>query len=192
MVARTVKPRHDADLDAFFAGVDEVRAYLERHRQDPESRRARLSQLASELLKPRQAGALVSWLTCELASALGARFAAIWVRRSELARFECWHAVGKPSPQHDPEAVARSALASLDAAAREADAREADASATHHDERGLMVPVLGSATLLAGVWLELDSPLDAATLRLLEALAATAGMALEKALSAAVIHPGRG
>ena len=46
------------DLEGFFAGVDEARAYLDRELQDPSRRRSRLRTIALELLDVRGARAL--------------------------------------------------------------------------------------------------------------------------------------
>ena len=76
-MSSTVKTHAQPDVDSFFAGVDEVRTYLDRQRQDPRQRRARLSRIAAELLKPRSARALSEWLVNELSAALGASAAAL-------------------------------------------------------------------------------------------------------------------
>ncbi|MBI3180486.1 MAG: hypothetical protein HYZ27_12545, partial [Deltaproteobacteria bacterium] len=72
----------------FFAGVDEMRAHVDRHSRDPERRRARLARIAEEMPRHRQQP-LSAWLVAELRQAMAARACTLlrrdggWSRWSE-------------------------------------------------------------------------------------------------------------
>lgn len=167
-MGRTVKPKDEVDLDVFFAGVREVRSYLERHNQDPTHRRQRLGALVTELIKAREPRELASWLLRELAGAVGASGAALYVCNMPVPGWKVW--------QHTGNLDAASFLPTIgDLAPRGEDIVEVTG--------GLVVPCLGVERLVAAIVLLLTTPLDAAAQNLLQALAATAGVALEQSLT---------
>ncbi len=184
MVARSVKQRGEVDtsrrqeahLDAFFAGVDEVRAFLDRSIQDPERRRARLSNIAALLLKPREARVLVEWLAGQLAAALGARAVAVFVCPATQISPACWCSVGSPHgrPQEVAELLAQRSVG-VQLLVR---------------PPGMLLPLAGGERIVGAVWFEVDEPLDRGSQALLQALGGAAGMALEQALALEAISGG--
>ena len=93
-MAGSVKAHEGLQIEDFFRGVDELRAHLDRHLQDPTRRRSRLGAVALELLKPRDARELCRWLVSEVADAIGASAAVVFVREGGGGSFVAWHAVG--------------------------------------------------------------------------------------------------
>jgi hypothetical protein len=137
-------------VEAFFAGVAEMRAYLDRNIQDPRRRQQRLARLAEALLKPRGARALGDWLVRQLRDAVGAESVGLWVGDG------LWSVAGcTPAPEVPAHAV----------------------TFTLSGARGPM----------GAVRLEGAPALDAASLRLVEALCDTAAMAIEHALGVEAI-----
>jgi GAF domain-containing protein len=159
-VSGTVKAPVARELADFFEGVAEMRAHLDRRLQDPERRRRRLAAIARELLRPREGRELCRWLVTELAAAVGASSAAVWVREHGDA-LTLWHALGAPPPDptsHPGESTAPTA------------------------PDGLMLPLAGADGPVGALWLQARTPLDPDTAALVAALAETAGVALEQAL----------
>ena len=169
-MTRTVKPHSTPAVDDFFAGVDEMRALLDRELQDPERRRGRLAAIAGELLKPRAKGELCRWLVSELAVAIGANVASILVREHGAFPLVSGHTVGVP-----PEG---SVIPTLDEVVRLA-ANEAELFAS---SGAVVVPLKGIDGIVGALWLVIRTPLDAGSAELLRAIADTAGVALEQAI----------
>jgi GAF domain-containing protein len=167
-VPRSVKPRSDVDFDSFFAGVAELRAYLDRHLQDPERRRARLGRIAAELLKPRAGVALEDWLVQQLADSMGSA-AALLARPSADGSWRAGATVGTPQPSRYEKALAP--LAKQPSAA---------SPLPFEAEGGLVVPLSGVERLLGAVWLEDALHIDATSAALLQAIAETAAVLLEQ------------
>ncbi len=71
-MSKSVKEQLSPHFAAFFAGVDEARALLDRRSQDLAHRHQRLGDVTLGLLRPRPARELGRWLLRELAEALGA------------------------------------------------------------------------------------------------------------------------
>ncbi len=168
MVAGSVKAPDAIELDAFFEGVADMRALLDRSLQDPERRRARLAAIASGLSKPRDPRELGRWLVTELAAAVGAAAAALVVRE-RAARFVPWHTVGTPR-----EGWLEVALAEVTAAGR------ATPIASRPGE--VVVPLTGLDGAIGALWLAVRTPLDPTATELLAAIAGTAGVRLEQGL----------
>ncbi len=221
-------------VEAFFADVDQARAYLDRHLQDPTRRRARLVRACAQLPALRSAHALGDWLISGMSRALGASAAILWLSHDALAQaFEL--RAQSLSPAHVAQILDH--LRVLDTQQRspmrrragESELREdahaglralpgfwpwmtlADASlvpmptqladlreSVMTDAHGLLVPLRGTSGMVAALWLVGAPTLDAATAAIVEAVAATAGVALEHGLQMAhlaheqaTVQPGR-
>lgn len=162
----TVKALIVRELAEFFDGVAEMRAHLDRRLQDPERRRRRLAAIARELLRPREGRELCRWLVTELAGAVGASSAAVWVREQGGA-LTLLHAIGAPPPEPAPRA---------------------GESATPTRVDGLMLPLAGTDGPVGMLYLHARTPLDADTASLVAALAETAGVALEQTMLLAAMR----
>lgn len=158
----SLRPAKDLiDSESFFDGVDEMRAYLDRHLQDPERRRARLAVIAQELLKPRSPQELARWLVHQVAGALGATSVTLLVQTHE----DAWRALeGQRYPPDDK-------LAHLSTTAQPAISVE-----------GALLPLVGVEGVVGALWIELASPLDATAQSLMMAIADTVGVAVEQGM----------
>jgi len=151
-------------LSTFFAGVEELRRYVDRNLQDPRRRRSRLAQIAQDLVKNRRVRTLAAYLAEQLRFALGARASAMWVNDGVWA---CWYRAGAGTnlaPANDMTTAVP--LFWMD------------------DPTGAWLPLAGTTHVVAALWLEdLQRP-DGSTTELLAALASTAGMLIEQGLAA--------
>ncbi|MBN1962959.1 MAG: hypothetical protein JW841_18660 [Deltaproteobacteria bacterium] len=164
---KTVEGNEVSLIDDFFAGVAKLRTYLDHQLQDPLHRRSRLGNVAFGLLKPRDARDLSCWLIRELADAIGASAAAIFVRGVSSVSFEPWHVVGVP-PGGGP-------LPSYEDITRHSD----NASKSTLVDT-LWVPLKGIEGNIGALWFVLRVSLDDKSKQLLSAIADTAAVALEQ------------
>jgi hypothetical protein len=169
-VSRSAKPPSQGheELDSFFSGLDEMRARLERHNQDPAHRHERLGRLATDLLKPREPRLLARWLTQALGEALGATGAALQVRGGAEGIWTTLH---------------RSGAIDLESFAPALRALPDDAAAARPLPEGVLVPLLGIERVVGVLLLCLGRELDDGSVQLVTAMAATAGVALEQGLT---------
>lgn len=144
-----------------------MRAYLDRHIQDPERRRARLGHIARELLRPRTAGELGEWLTKQLREAVGATACTILLRRADWAP---WKVAGKPGRLPDTSDL--EALTS---------GSPGDSGSARAGE-DLLLAIPGVDSLIGALWVEAGRDLDRLSGALVKAIADTAGVFLEQAL----------
>ncbi len=144
-----------------------MRAYLDRHIQDPERRRTRLGHIARELLRPRSASELGCWLTSQLCEAVGATACTIFLRRGGWVP---WKVAGHAGPSPDPR--------ELDALATRAPADVMAATAGEN----LLLGIRGVEGLIGALWVESGRDLDTVSGALVRAIAETAGVILEQAL----------
>ena len=149
-----------AVVDAFFEGVDEMRAHLDRRIQDPEHRRARLARLAGDLLRHAKPDDFPSWLLHASREALGADGAALYLRAGELG------------PTHELQD------GHVDAFAPPLEARHEP----HAGPRSLWLPLSGADGPIGGLWLTGLEPLDPGSLELLDAVIGSAAALLEHQL----------
>lgn len=168
-----------------------MRAYLDHCRNDgdPERLKARLGTIAGDLLKPRGGQALATWLTSQLAQAVGASAATLVVRETDTRvpggivcgddaegdAFMSWCVIG----------TVRSCDFLRELTALLVSFGFAGPSAVPHPIHladGLLLPLAGVEGLVGGLWLEHCQPLDATTTALLSALADAAGAALERTI----------
>lgn len=147
-------------MEVFFEGVREMRAYLDRDIQDPERRRARLSKVAQELLKPRATRELVRWLAQQITSAVGATAVSVLVRNTRGV----WSSL---EGVHVPPESALAQVSSAD---------------PHRLDDGVLVPLLGVEGVVGALWVEATYELDASSLSLLQAIAGAAGVAIEQGM----------
>ncbi len=165
------EPQSEIAVDEFFDGVNEARAYLERHQQGSEQRISRLSHLTRVLMRTRGARGLAQWLTTRIAVALGAESIRLWVNDE---RWRVWWRIGERRgealesggqfnghPDRHPELLA---------------------STTIKDGEYYM-PLQGSGGCIALVVISDCEEIDDESMSLLEALLATAAVMLEQALS---------
>jgi hypothetical protein len=150
-------------IERFFAGVDRLRAHLDRHIQDPQRHRARLSAVAQDLLKSCVASDLGRWLCHKLQEAIGARACTLLLADTG---WKAWRVAGTSQGLPAPDRLVT------------AGQRQAPVS----EEGNLLVPVLGTVGAVGALWIEGGAELDAATEVLLQALANTAGVMLEQTL----------
>lgn len=161
---------HHDDLEAFFAGVTEMRAYLDRHIQDPERRRERLARIAGALAKRRSPVELADWLAAQLREALGAAGCAVF--RHEGAWLP-WRQAGVV--RVPPTAAELGKWINVSPGRFDQDPLQ-----TRH---GIVVALAGLDGLVGALWIEEGHDLDPVSRALLQAIADTAGAALEQSLS---------
>lgn len=168
---RTQKRPPPGELEAFFAGVDEVRAYLERSAEDPARGRTRLAKIAQDLVRHRDAEDLVRWLASSLLESLGGKGGSFWLREDACGSadaFRPWLNLGGGCevPGTGPPPWSASGSASALSAA----------------DSGLWLKLAGPNGIVGVLWLQGSKPPDAENLALVEAIAETAGLLLEQRL----------
>lgn len=164
-VKQARKRARQSEVEAFFAGVDEARALLDRLGHAPERRRERLAGLAKELLRPRPAAELAAWFVEALAELLAARGVELIAAGAELATWAVHGSVvARPKPAQ---------LAAL--LPRSGPLPEQPVELPG----GVFVAVIGQVGPVAGLWIEGAPELEPATRAVLQALADAAAVALE-------------
>lgn len=168
-VPTSVKSPPPSSPEDFFAGVDEMRAYLDRHQQDPAHRHVRLAGVARDLLRPHRSTRLWPWLLQELGDALGASSGAVLTPGD--AGWHSVHVIGGPTPL--PSSRVFSTL--LRDGAPDASAAIVQVVAGE----GAVLPARGSDGVLAVIWLAGIVAIDAETCALLQAILDTAATVSE-------------
>ncbi len=141
-----------------------MRACLDRAVQDPEKRRTRLGAIARDLIGARAAPELGLDLVTRICDAVGGTGCCLLLERPTA-----WPliSVGDVSPLP-------------------AEQQRAEVSTTGKllvVGKCVLIPIRGLNDTIGALWLRLERPLDADTLRLLQALADTVGIVLEQGLS---------
>lgn len=156
-------PLAQVDIEAFFEGVTEMRAHLERHNHDPLRCRQRLQRIAQGLLKPRSTRGFAAWLSTEVQSALGYDSGGIWICDGG---WRLWHRAGADTTSAVPDLLEHLGGTDL----RQLPGGE------------ILVPIPGLSGTAGALWLKGGAVLDDDSRDLLLAIAGAAGMALSQAL----------